>query len=203
MRTSLLPLLIAFSLLSCMRSPYTPPVPVENDTSIRFPSFFERDAVEVGANGTLYELDGVMLRALVIAANDFLPPGGKNRPCEYRQEAQRYRILRQEGIIFIYVLPDHHYCGDPMPLDGGVKYAISTTGRILRRILDGQPEEPLGPMDRDAGGWVPAMPGVPSGYDELLKPSSSSHLEPRNGGSSASFPAPPHSPASTTERVLN
>lgn len=149
-----------------MRRPSPAPVAVGDDTSIRFPSFFENEAVEVGASGKLYELDGVTLRALAIAANDFLPPGGVDRPCEYRQEAQRYRILRQERIIFIYILPDHEHCGAPMPLDGGVRYAISTEGRILRRIFDGQPEAPGEPLDLDAGGWgPPSRPGISPEFD--------------------------------------
>lgn len=169
MRSSFFPLLLAASLLSCLRSSYPPPVPVENDLSIRFPPFFEQQAIEVGASGGIYELDGVTLRALAIAANDFLPPGGKNRPCEYRQEANRYRFLRQEQIIFIYILPDPEYCGGPMPMDGGVRYAISTDGRILRRLFDGQPEDPSELIiDLDAGGWVPSSrPGISPELDAI------------------------------------
>jgi hypothetical protein len=193
MRSSLLPLLLAVGLLSCLRSPYPSPVPVEDDTSIRFPPFFEREAIEVGASGMPYELDGVTLRALAIAANDFLPPGGKNRPCEYRQEAQRYRILRQERIIFIYILPDYEYCGDPMPLDGGVRYAISTDGRILRRVFDGQPEDTSEPLNFDAGGWgPPARPGISPEFDARWnRPDAGA--EPIDGGAGPS-PAPPPLP---------
>jgi hypothetical protein len=195
MRMSSLPLLLIASLWGCVRSPSPAPVRVEEDTSIHFPQFFDRAAVEVGAQGAPYELDGVTLRALAIAANDFLPPGNKNRPCEYRQEAQHYRVLRQGDIIFIYILPDYEYCGDPRPLDGGARYAISTDGRILRRLFDGEPEEPLQPIDLDAGGWVPARPGVPSGYDELLKTPPSRPPERRDGGADAPLSLPPPAPA--------
>ncbi len=200
MRMPSLLLLLTASLWSCVRSPYPTPVRVEEDTSIRFPPFFDQAAVEVGSGGAPYELDGVTLRALAIAANDFLPPGGRNRPCEYRQESQRYRVLRQGDIIFIYILPDYEYCGAPRPLDGGVRYAISTDGRILRRLFDGEPEEPLPPVDLDAGGWVPARPGVPSGYDELLNAPPSLPPESRDGGPDAPLPPPPPAPASAPTR---
>ena len=130
MRMSSLSFLLIASLWSCVRSPSPAPMRVEEDTSIRFPQFFDQAAIEVGSQGALYQLDGVTLRALVIAANDFLPPGDKSRSCEYRQEAQRYRVLRQDDIIFIYILPDYQYCGQSRPLDGGVRYAISTSSRL-------------------------------------------------------------------------
>lgn len=163
-----LPLLLAVGLYHCSRSPSPPPVRLEDDKSIRFPRFFEQQATTVGVRGDPYELDGLTLRAIQIAANDFLPPGHKNPPCEYRQEAHHYRVIRQGGIIFVYIYEDPAYCGFSSPaLDSGAKYAISAEGRILRRVIDGQPEEPLEPIDLDAGGWVPARPGVPSGYDAI------------------------------------
>jgi len=109
-----------------------------------------------------------MLRALMIAANDYLPSGGKSRPCEYRQEAQHYRVLREGNIIFVYIYENNEYCGYPAPaLDSGVKYAISTDGRILRRLFDIQPEDPSELIiDFDAGGWVPSSrPGISPEFD--------------------------------------
>jgi hypothetical protein len=166
MRTIPLCLLMAMCLLSCLRDSY-PRVPVENDTSIRFPKFFESKSVRVSA-GEFLDLDGEMLRALMIAANDFLPPGGKNRPCEYRQEAQNYRVVRESNIIFVYIYENNEYCGYPSPsLDSGVRYAISTDGRILRRLFDGQPEDPSELIiDFDAGGWgPPSRPGISPEFD--------------------------------------
>lgn len=199
MRRPSLQFLLIASLWGCVRSSAPAPARVEEDMSIHFPQFFDRAAVEVGAQGAPYELDGVTLRALAIAANDFLPPGGRNRPCEYRQEAQRYRVMRQGDIIFIYILPDYEYCGGPMPLDGGVRYAISTDGRILRRLFDGEPEEPPQPVDLDAGGWVPGRPGVPSGYDEPLKAPPSQPSEHEDGGTDAPVLMPPPVPHSAPD----
>jgi hypothetical protein len=167
MQTKSLPLLLAVSLSSCVRPAYPPPVPVENDTSIRFPRFFDQVPITIGSKGGSYELDGVTLRALAIAANDYLPPGGKNRPCEYTQEAQRYAILRQGNIIFISISEDSHYCGFPSPaMDSGVRYAISTDGRILRRLFEGQPEGPPEPIDFNDGSWgPPSRPGIDPEFD--------------------------------------
>ncbi|WNG51424.1 hypothetical protein F0U60_50315 [Archangium minus] len=167
-----LPLVLVVCLSGCiLRNLFQPPAPPQYDNSIVFPRFFEQEAVEIGAKDEPYELDGVTLRAITIAANDFLPIGAKNPPCENRQEAQRYRVIRRGDILFVYIYEDYEYCGNPMPLDSGAKYAISTDGRILQRIIDGQPEEPFGPVSPDAGDqWVPAKPGVPSG-DAPVSPS--------------------------------
>ncbi|MBN1204589.1 MAG: hypothetical protein JXB05_06660 [Myxococcaceae bacterium] len=135
-------------------------MPVEDDRSIVFPQFFERTAVEVGTQGALYELEGVVLQAVMIAANDFLPPSAKERPCWDRQEAHRYRVIRQGNVIFIRIDEDPASCGGGyVPLDSGAKYAVSTDGRILRRVVDGEPEGPLGPAAPDAG--KPPAPAKP------------------------------------------
>lgn len=65
--------LIASLLLGCARNPSPPLVPVQNDSSIVFPQFFEAGARAVGTEGQLYEVDGAVLSAVAIAANDFLP----------------------------------------------------------------------------------------------------------------------------------
>ncbi|MGZ3459950.1 MAG: Hsp70 family protein [Archangium sp.] len=176
-----------------LRSPSPPPVPVEDDKSVRFPRFFEQQAIKVGARSDPYELDGVTLRAIQLAANDFLPPGSESQPCEDRQEAQHYRVIRQGDVVFVYIYEDPKYCGFSSPaLDSGAKYAISTDGRILRRVIDGQPEEPFEPVNLDAGGWVPARPGVPSGYDAIGNaPSRASPPEPPDGGTAPSQPVSP------------
>jgi hypothetical protein len=192
MRTTPLYFLMAFSLLGCLKDPY-PRVPVENDTSIRFSKLFESRSVAVNEGESL-DLDGEMLRALMIAANDYLPPGGKNRPCEYRQEAQHYRVLRDGNIIFVYIYENNEYCGHPFPaLDSGVKYAISTDGRILRRVFDGQPEDPSEPLDFDAGGWgPPSRPGISPEFDARWNRHDAG-AEPGDGGTAPS-PAPPPMP---------
>lgn len=101
MKLRSLSLVTALTLSGCIRNP--PPAVLEDDRSIVFPSFFEREAIEVGARGGPYELDGVTLRALIVVANDFLPPGASTPPCRNRQEAQRYRLIRQGDIIFVSI----------------------------------------------------------------------------------------------------
>ncbi|HEX8436599.1 hypothetical protein [Archangium sp.] len=151
MRTKNLTLGLAVILASCVLPQR--PVPVENDRSIVFPRFFEHSAVEVGAGGAAYELDGVVLRAVMRAANDFLPPGNGKRPCVKTQEAHRYRVIRQGNIIFVRIDENLEFCGlQYVALDTGVTYAISAEGRILRRVFDGQPDQPLYAETPDAGG---------------------------------------------------
>lgn len=179
---------LALALLAagCLRVSSPPPVPVGDDRTIVFPSFFERAAGPVGVEGALYELDGVMLRAVMIAANDFLPPGAKDPSCPSRQEAQSYRVIRQGDIIFVYVYENEAYCGGSyLALDSGAKYAISTDGRILRRVLDGHPEEGTwGVEATDAGSRkVPSRPGVTPSYDSVWNtPPPATRLESQQDG---------------------
>jgi hypothetical protein len=183
-------LLLAVSLLGCgyLQSLFPQRVLVEDDRSIVFPRFFERVPIEVGAGGEPYELDGEMLRALVIAANDYTPPDLKNLPCHDRQEAQFYRVIRQGSTIFVYIYENHAYCGNPYPMrHSGGRYAISTDGRILRRLLDGQPERPLEPETPDDGGrWISAEPGTSAEFDAIWN-------TPRDGGTA--LPSSPFPPA--------
>lgn len=166
MRINPLCFLLASSLLSCVRSPSPASVPVGNDTSIHFSRLVEAPAITVSP-GEAVELDGVLLRALMIAANDYLPPGGKDRPCEYRQEAQRYRLLRQGDIILVYIYEDNAYCGYPYPaMDSEAKYAISTDGRILRRVIGSEPSDSAELLGFDAGVWgPPSRPGIDPEFD--------------------------------------
>ena len=151
------------------RSLTAPQVPVEDDRTIRFPAFFEHPPEPLGTEGEVYELDGVLLRAITIAANDFIPPSVSIRSCPNRQESHRYRVIRQGNIVFVYIHEDPAACGAAyLALDSGAKYAISTDGRILRRVLDGQPEEPFGLEVPDGGPrGVPSKPGVSPSYDTI------------------------------------
>lgn len=157
-------LLVLPLLCGCARSQR--PV-LQEDTSIAFPHFFEREAIAVGTQAGPFELDGETLRALMIAANDFLPPGGKNRACGDKQEAHRYRVIRQGNIVFVRIDEDPAYCGHVGPaLDSGAQYAISSDGRILRRLFDGEPAAPSAPESPDAGArGTPGEPGVSPTYD--------------------------------------
>jgi hypothetical protein len=128
-------------LTACLRSPYPRPLPVGDDTSIRFPEFHDSPAIQVGETGAPYQLDGITLRAIMIAANDYIPPGTQEQDCLDRQEAQLYRVIRQGDIIFVSVSFNFSFCKPrAYPLDGGARYAISTDGRILRRLVGIEPD---------------------------------------------------------------
>ncbi|HSP81790.1 MAG TPA: hypothetical protein VLQ93_24940, partial [Myxococcaceae bacterium] len=144
---------------------------------------FESIPIEVGAGDKPYELSGEVLRAFVIASNDYIPPDVGDLPCHDRQEAQLYRLIRQGDIIFVYIHENHAYCGHPYPVrHSGAKYAISTDGRILRRLLGAQPD---GPIEREApddgGRWIRAEPGVSSEFDAIWN-------APQDGGTAPSSP---------------
>jgi hypothetical protein len=141
------------------------------DTSIRFPRFHERRPLEVGQGDGTFEMDGAVLRALRVAADDFLPVKAEEPPCWATQAAHTYRVLRQEEVIFIRIDEDPVYCGRKVgALHSGAQYAISKDGRILRRVLDGEPEQPLASQPPDAEGpGEPAAPGVlPEGTGKPL-----------------------------------
>lgn len=139
-----LSLALIASLTGCMRTRSL--APMEDDKSIIFPQFFENSPISVGEHDAPYELDGQVVHALALAANDYLPQGDEKVPCSNRQEAQFYRVIRKGDIIFIYIYENHAYCGRQYPArESGAKYAISTDGRILRRVLDGLPDSPPSP----------------------------------------------------------
>jgi hypothetical protein len=138
---SALPFMLAMLVAACVRSPYPPPVPVGDDKSIKFPDFHDQFAVQVGETSGPYQLDGVLLRAIMIAANDFTPPNAEEQQCPFRQEAQFYRVIRQGDVIFVDVSYNPAYCAFKFfILDGGARYAISTDGRILRRLIGNEPD---------------------------------------------------------------
>jgi hypothetical protein len=185
MQTKLLSLAMILLLPCCIRQPAAAMAPVEDDKTIVFPPFFDRDATSVGGNSGVYELDGEMLRALAIAANDLLPPSDKPRSCANKQEAHLYRVIRQANIIFVYVYQNPAYCGpEALMLDSGAKYAISTDGRILRRVLDGQVEGPADLTTSEDGGLgVPSRPGVTPAYDAIWnQPLQPKATEAQDGG---------------------
>ncbi|WP_163993555.1 hypothetical protein [Pyxidicoccus caerfyrddinensis] len=155
----------AMVLFSCVRSQSWRPAPIEEDTSIVFPNFSEREAMQAGAGGQPYELDGAVLRALAIAADDFQPPDSRGRSCWNRQESYRYRFIKQGDIIFVEISADSDACKPgPRMLDGGVKYAISSDGRVLQRLFDGEPEALPAPEVTDAGlPKTPSDPAIPLG----------------------------------------
>lgn len=145
------------------------PVPVGDDRSIVFPQFFEHAPVEASAPGQPFELDGVTLRAMTLAADDFLPSTGTETPCTERREAHVFRVIRRGDIVFVRIDEDPAYCGlKHGGLDSGARYAVSTDGKILRRVLDGM-EEYAGPPEGSTP--VPGTPGLSPSFDpEHLQP---------------------------------
>lgn len=141
---------------------------VDVDPSIRFPPFYAQTPQRVGRDEGTYELNGAVFRAIQVAANDFLPPGTKNPPCWKTQAAHTYRVIRQGDILFVRIDEDPAYCGLKIAaMHSGAQYAIGLDGRILRRVLDGQPLEPFELEATDGGqGKEPGQPGVLPGYEE-------------------------------------
>ncbi|QAT81776.1 putative lipoprotein [Corallococcus coralloides] len=155
MATKHLMLPAALLLAGCLRSMPTRDA-WTNDTSIEFPRFFEQPAVEAGAAGGSVELSGSALRALEVAAADFLGPQDANTPCVDRRESHRYRVIQRQGILFIRIDEDPQACGLSVPaLHSGAQYAVGSDGRILRRLRDGEPDESMEPTDAGPGVLVP------------------------------------------------
>jgi|GEM_PF-605671 len=133
---------IALALSSCVRKPEQFWTPAGHDRSIIFPVSAGSGLVRVEAQKAAYDLDGEVLRALMIAGNDYIPPGIPNPPCWARLESLEYRFTRRDDIIFVYVTEDFERCGRKLkPMHYGAKYAISTDGRILRRVIEGVDED--------------------------------------------------------------
>jgi hypothetical protein len=145
-------LLAVAALWGCVKNPASPPAPLQEDKAIVFPSF-SGPAVEVASQSTIsYDMDGVTLRALVTALDDFLPSESRNQHCWSRPESYRYRIVRQENVIYIRIHAAPSSCeGKVLMLDSGARYAISTEGRILRRLFTGEPDWNSGSAVRDGG----------------------------------------------------
>jgi hypothetical protein len=142
----------AIALTGCARNPKPFSAPLEQDMSIVFPESFGPTPV-VGRPGKPYALEGATLQALMVATNDFLSPLSKEMACWSRRDAYVYQVLRQADVIFIEIHADPTACeGEFLMLDSGVRYAISTDGRILRRLQSGEPEWPgPAPASSDAG----------------------------------------------------
>ncbi|WNG51260.1 hypothetical protein F0U60_49350 [Archangium minus] len=130
------------ALSSCVRKPEQFSTPAGRDRSIIFPLSVGEGLVEVEAQKATYDLDGEVMKALMVAANDYIPPGIRNPPCWARHEALTYRFTRREDIIFVYIGENFEYCDRKLrPIHYGAKYAISKDGRILRRVIDGFDED--------------------------------------------------------------
>jgi hypothetical protein len=149
---------------------------VEDDKSVIFPLSVGRELVRVEARENTYVLDGEVLRALMIVANDLFIADTSIPPCWARREAHTYRFTRREDIIFVYVHQNPAYCGRKYPaLDSGAKYAISKDGRILRRVIDGMDaDDQVWSLETPDGGRVTVVtgPGVIPDQEDLETPDS-------------------------------
>lgn len=192
-------LLAAVLLSSCLRTPAGAPVPEEaEDKSILFPQFFSELPVVIGEKESPYELDGVTLRAILVAANDYLPASAQPRECWQTQEAQNYRVIRRGDLIFVGITVNPSYCKESViPLDDGVRYAISLDGRILRRLATGEPDGSR-LLSLDAGVGKTSGQPVPQHLVGVLSgPSQIPAQWRKDGGSPASpepQPPPPQAP---------
>ena len=114
------------------------------DPSIRMP---DHEAIRRGP-----PIDGPTLRALQLAADDFFPAWGPLRACVDTPEAHTYHAVRYDEIIYVAISQDPGYCGRSYAaLDSGARYAISVEGRILQRLLDGEPEPDVPGEDVEEG----------------------------------------------------
>jgi hypothetical protein len=157
MRTKAFALLLMVISLGCLRHQGWLK---HQDTSIRMLGY---DSIKAGGS-----IDGPSLRALKVAAEDFFPAGGAPRACIDTPEAYRYFSVRHGEIIYVAILQDPSHCGRAYTsLDSGVRYAIHIDGRILRRLLDGEPE-----LDTvEDGGSKPAfLDGGATAIDVTIPP---------------------------------
>lgn len=136
---------LILGLLGCARRPEPLSAPVLDDRSIHFPVPSGADVIRVGVPGAPVVLDGETLRALMIVSRDLFPMGSAASSCDSRPESFTYRVLRQDGLLFVYVDEEPSACGRRFPsLDSGAKYALRADGRILRRVVDGvDPDDDL------------------------------------------------------------
>jgi hypothetical protein len=167
---------VAILLSGCIRKPQQFATPSENDTSVLFPVSVGRGLVEIEAEKATYDLDGEILRALMIAGSDYIPSGIRNPPCWARLESLDYRFTRRGDVIFVYVSEDFAHCGSKLiPMHSGAKYAISKDGRILRRVIDGiHDDEDVWRLKAPDGGTVTVItePGAFPEFADLEKPDS-------------------------------
>lgn len=116
----------------CVRKP--PDWYAHQDRSIRVPAFDARTKLDT-------TIDGPTLQAIRLAAEDYAPPTSEPRACAHTQAAQLYKVSHQGDIIFVQVSRNPEACGGQgLALDAAARYAISRDGRILRRVLDGEPD---------------------------------------------------------------
>ncbi|RKH55783.1 hypothetical protein [Corallococcus aberystwythensis] len=126
---------LVLGLLGCARRPEPLSAPVLEDRTVRFPVASDAGVIQAGAPVVL---DGETLRALTLVSRDLFPLGSAAASCDSRPESYTYTVLRQDGLLFVYVEENPAACGRRFPaLDSSAKYALRPDGRILRRVVDG------------------------------------------------------------------
>lgn len=104
--------------------------PPEEAEKVKFPDSFEKGV----------HLNGPMMAALKVAADDFLPPGTKVKgdneriaQCLSRWETFDTSVLQVgDDLYFVSFLPRPSRCGlDDIVLDAGATYAIDGKGCVL------------------------------------------------------------------------
>lgn len=144
---------VAIAGLCCIKAP--PAWYARQDRGVKMPDFHDP--------APDYVLDGAELQAIRIATDDFLPAAGSTKDCAFTEIAHLYKVIRRGDVIFVRISTNPDACGGQgYALDGTGSYAISVDGRILRRILDTEPDDVEG---EDAGGPVEVieLPTRPDG----------------------------------------
>jgi hypothetical protein len=110
------------------------------EKAVRLPLNDAKEVVFPNSYESGLHMDGRMTRALFVAMNDFLPPGGKFQSpdqrvawCLSRWENYDTSVQRvSDDLFFIRFAPILSRCGiDAIVLDVGAEYAIDGHGRIL------------------------------------------------------------------------
>ena len=108
--------------------------PEQQDTGLELPLFNASDPGKVVT-------EGVVLQAIRVAADDFLGRDRADEACWDKQAAYTYQTLQRDDIVFVRIDYNPASCGEKFhSLDSGATYAIGKDGRLLRRLLDGEPQ---------------------------------------------------------------
>lgn len=111
-------------------------LPETQDLTLEMPLFNASEAKGV--------TDGVVLQAIRIAADDFLGRDRADEACWDKQASHTYQTIQKGDIVFVRIDYNPASCGEKLhSLDSGATYAIDKNGRLLRRLLDGEPQRPL------------------------------------------------------------
>lgn len=103
----------------------------------------------------------------MVAFHDYPKPDHQDKSCWNNPEGYRYDFIRQGEIIFIEMSPDLLYCNWPLreppslAVDAGTVYAITTDGRILRRLSVDDPDYPK-PVRLPSDGGMLSDGGIPT-----------------------------------------